>query len=175
MGNELKDWVEERSKMTQVIQDNLHRAQQRMKHQADKHRLEREFMVPYIQRSVASRASQKLSYKYFGPYLITQKVGKVAYKLQLPNHSRIHPVVHVSQLKKALPPTSQVSSDEFLLSIHTDVVLVPKKILDTKFCQVRALASPVMLVQWRGLPAHWATWELKGDMEALHVPASTSA
>jgi hypothetical protein len=71
MGNELKDWVEERSKMTQVIQDNLHRAQQRMKHQADKHRLEREFMVPYIQRSVANRASQKLSYKYFGPYLIT--------------------------------------------------------------------------------------------------------
>jgi hypothetical protein len=118
MGNELKDWVEERSKMTQVIQDNLHRAQQRMKHQADKHRLEREFMVPYIQRSVANRASQKLSYKYFGPYLITQKVGKVAYKLQLPNHSRIHPVVHVSQLKKALPPTSQVSSDEFLLQFR---------------------------------------------------------
>jgi hypothetical protein len=90
----------------------------------------------------------------------------VAYKLQLPNHSRIHPVVHVSQLKKALPPTSQVSSDEFLLSIHTDVVLVPKKILDTKLRQVRASASPVMLVQWRDyqrigqLGSSRATWKL---------------
>jgi hypothetical protein len=156
MGNELKDWVEKRSKMTQVIQDNLHCAQQRMKHQADKHRLEREFMVgdwvylklqPYIQRFVAIQASQKLSYKYFGPYLIKQKVGKVAYKLQLPDHSPIHLVVHVSQLKKALPPTSLVSSDESLLSIRTDAVLVPKKIRDTKLRQVGASASPVMLVQ----------------------------
>jgi hypothetical protein len=30
---------------------------------------------------VARRSNHKLSYKYFGPYLIIQKVGEVAYKL----------------------------------------------------------------------------------------------
>jgi hypothetical protein len=66
-------------------------------------------LQPYTQMSVAPRSNQKLSYKYFGPYLIIQKVGAVAYKLQLPDHSKIHPVIHVSRLKKALPPSSEVS------------------------------------------------------------------
>jgi hypothetical protein len=83
-----------------------------MKMQADKHRTERSFAVgtwvyvklqPYVQTSVAARASQKLSYRFFGPYLIVAKVGSVAYKLQLPPSSNIHPVFRVSQLKAAVP------------------------------------------------------------------------
>ena len=50
---------------------------------------------------MARRVSPKLSCKIFGPYLILQKVGVVAYKLQLPVQSQIHPIVHVSPLKKA--------------------------------------------------------------------------
>jgi hypothetical protein len=69
---------------------------------------------------VARRSNNKLSYKYFGPYLITQKIGKVAYKLQLPPSSQIHPVIHVLQLKKALPPSAQVNNDELLHIFTTD-------------------------------------------------------
>jgi len=55
-----------------------------MKHQSDKHRQERSFDVggwvyikrqPHLQQSVTRRTNQKLSYKYFGPYLIIQKIG----------------------------------------------------------------------------------------------------
>ena len=76
--------------MHRIVKHNLERAQTRMKMQADKNRTERSFTVgdwvylklqPYVQLSVARRSNQKLSYRYFGPYLILQKVGEVAYKI----------------------------------------------------------------------------------------------
>jgi ribosomal protein L21E len=93
--------------MNQLIRQHLIRAQDRMKKQADKKRSEREFemgtmvyikLQPYVQSSVMPRANQKLSFKYFGSFQILERVGSVAYRLQLPEHSSIHPVVHVFEI-----------------------------------------------------------------------------
>lgn len=114
---DLETWPKDRQTMTNLLQQQLLRAQQRMKHQADKKRTERSFSVgeyvwlklqPYVQTSVAHRANNKLSFRYFGPYEILSRIGSVAYKLKLPAGSSIHPVFHVSLLKKATgnPPQS---------------------------------------------------------------------
>jgi hypothetical protein len=110
----LDSWLQDRKLMTDVIRQHLQRAQIQMKTQADKKRSDVQFAVgdkvflklqPYIQSSLARRANKKLAFKFFGPYEIIVKIGFAAYELALPNGSTVHPIFHVSQLKKMVNPS----------------------------------------------------------------------
>ena len=94
-----------------MLKENLQQAQNRMKHYADKLWSEREFIVgdwvylrlqPYKQSSLALQRNMKLSPRFYGPFQVIEKMGKVAYKLELPSLVKLHPVFHVSLLKKKL-------------------------------------------------------------------------
>ena len=51
----------------------------------------------------------KLSPRYIGLYQITQRVGKVAYRLALPlDLASVHDVFHVSMMRKCLADVSEV-------------------------------------------------------------------
>ena len=49
-----------------------------------------------------TKNDNKLSPKYYGPYKVLQNIGSMAYKLELPASSRVHPVFYVSCLKKVI-------------------------------------------------------------------------
>jgi hypothetical protein len=97
--------------VTDLVKQHLHCACLQMKHHANKGKSERVFDVgdliflklqPYVQSSLAPHANQKLAFKFFGSFPIVQRIGTVAYKLKLTQRASIHPVFHVSQLKKAV-------------------------------------------------------------------------
>jgi hypothetical protein len=165
---DLNLWLSQRDLMLRMVQHHLLRAQQRMKHQADKNRSERVFNVgdmvylrlqPYVQTSVATRANHKLSYKYFGPFQILQKVGTVAYKLQLPDSATVHPVFHVSQLKSSPRPNCLVSS-----TLPDTAIQYPLQVLQHRTISRGGRQIDQVLIRWSHSDAALDTWE---DEEAL--------
>ena len=50
----------------------------------------------------------KLATRYIGPYRVMQHVGEVAYRLELPSYMALHPVFHVSVLKRHIRDPTDV-------------------------------------------------------------------
>ena len=153
---DIPTWLRDRQVITDLIRQHLARAKQRMKKQADKHRSERHFNVgdevfvklqPYVQSTLAPRANQKLSFKYFGPFTVLERIGSVAYKLQLPPTTSVHPVFHVSQLKAAVLPGTQVSP---VLPSDTELPRIPMAVLQTRTVPAAHGSVEQGLVRWSG-------------------------
>ena len=99
----------ERDILLTKLRSKLIKAQEQMKAWANKSKREIEFkegdwvyvkLRPYHQRSLTRMTKQKLGKWYFGPFQVTERIGPLAYRLELLAHSHIHPVFHCSLLKK---------------------------------------------------------------------------
>ena len=82
-------------------------------------------LQPYTQSTVANRPFPKLSYKYFGSYKVLERIGAVAYHLELPQGTLIHPVFHISQLKPFIADYTPVFAS---LPVTTDLQLLRRKL-----------------------------------------------
>ena len=116
-------------------------AQNRMKQHADQHRSERNFEVgdwiflrlqPYKQISMKQKKqNNKLSPRYYGSYQIMHKIGSIAYKLELPPTTKIHPVFHVSCLKKIIGQNIPTQIVLIGLDEEGTIILEPECIVQT--------------------------------------------
>ena len=117
-------------------------AQARQKSYADKRRKPIEFEVgDYVYLKVSPMkgvqwfgVKRKLAPRYVGPYLIIEKSGKVAYKIESPYEMRaIFNIFHVSQLKKCLcVPEERVSLRNTKLTSDLSYEERPMRVIDTK-------------------------------------------
>ncbi|CAM8905618.1 unnamed protein product [Rhodiola kirilowii] len=163
----VEDLLTTRTHVIRALRTSLERAQLRMKHQADAHRVDKSYDVgdwafvklqPYRQLSVAQRTSNKLSKRYFGPFQILARIGPVAYRLDLPPSSKIHNVFHVSLLKpcKGDPTAAPVALPPSSIASHP--TMRPMKLLGFRIICKGSVRIPQVLVQWENLSPTEATW-----------------
>ena len=111
-----------------------------------------------------------LSSRYIGPYEVLERIGKVAYRLALPDRlSGVHPVFHVSMLRKYIPDVSHVLKvDEVELQPNLSYEEVPVRIMDHQVRKLRTKEIPMVKVMWRHRGREEMTWEIEADMRAKY-------
>ena len=149
-----------------------------MKETTDNSRRDQEFNVgdwvlvklrPHRQTSAAGAPYSKLAKRYYGPFQIIARLGKVAYKLQFPDHSKIHPVFHVSLLKAYIAATDSNRSAELPPEdVNNQPIVKPLTIVASKIVPSDFGPRRMVLVQWVGLTPEDASWEDWSEFQTLY-------
>jgi hypothetical protein len=158
------------------IRDKMRAAQDRQRMYANKRRKPIEFQVgekvmlkvsPW-KGVVRFGKKGKLSPRYVGPFVIIERVGEVAYKLDLPEELRgVHSTFHVSNLRKCLAdaamaiPLENLKVDDKLTYVEEPVAIVDRKVR-----KLRTKEIVLVKVQWRYHRGQEATWEVEADMKS---------
>ncbi|KAL5728994.1 hypothetical protein ACHQM5_002008 [Ranunculus cassubicifolius] len=160
-----------REDLLKELRQNLLTSQSRMKAQANQHRREVSFEVgdyvylklqPYRQSSIEFRSSMKLAPRFYGPFQILERIGPVAYRLELPVGSKIHDVFHVSLLRKKLGAISPISDNVPPVTSNAEVLPQPALVLDSRVIKKGTYRPKTeILVKWKGAGIEDATWENK--------------
>ena len=157
------DLLKDRDIFLSDVRERLLQAQAYAKRHYDEHHRELEFQVGdwvwlrllHSQaRALVGNKKSKLGPRYAGPFQVLEKVGTVAYRLQLPDDARIHNVFHVGLLKPFKGDTP--SAPPALPEMHQGRVLpTPERVLRARLRR----QEWHLLVQWSGSSASEATWE----------------
>jgi Chromo (CHRromatin Organisation MOdifier) domain len=165
--------------MHAAAREHLIFAQHRQKQYADQKRREVEFAVGEqvllntrnIRLQAPRGSTTKLMPRWTGPFAVVEKVGSVAYRLDLPANLNMHPVFHVSLLKTyhssdrhQLPPVPYKLDGE----LHYDV----ECLLEHRWQYHGKAKKPrrKFLVRWEGyLPKH-DSWEPESSLANCSGP-----
>ncbi|XP_071727227.1 uncharacterized protein [Rutidosis leptorrhynchoides] len=109
----------------------------------------------------------KLNPRYVGPFKIIERIGPVAYRLELPQQlAGVHNTFHVSNLKKCLAkedltiPLEEIHVDEKLQFIEE-----PIEIMDREVKRLKQSNIPIVKVRWNARRGPEFTWEREDQMK----------
>ncbi|GJX20218.1 putative reverse transcriptase domain-containing protein, partial [Tanacetum coccineum] len=126
----------------------------------------------------------KLNPRYVGSFKVLEKVGSVAYKLELPEElSRVHNTFHVSNLKKCYadePLAVPLDGLHFDDKLH--FVEKPVEIMDREVKRLKRSRIPIIKVRWTSRRGHEFTWECEDQFRKKYphlftktAPSSSAA
>ncbi|GJT01621.1 hypothetical protein Tco_0822790 [Tanacetum coccineum] len=157
------------------IKDRLKAARDRQKSYADKRRKPLEFSVgDYVLLKVSPwkgvvrfGKKEKLAPRFVGPFEIIEKVGPVAYRLDLHEElDGVHDMFHVSNLKKCLADlTLQVPLDEIQVNAKLNFVEEPMKFLEREFKKLKCNRIAIVKVWWNSKRGPEFMWEREDQMK----------
>jgi hypothetical protein len=160
--------LSDRDEALAQLKMHLLRAQQQMKKYADLSRRDVKFEVgdwvflklrPHRQQSVIRRIYQKLAARFYGPFKVIEKIGEVAYKLHLPEYSKIHPVFHVSLLKRAVGDYEVQGNLPKELEVSDELEHYPEMVVGSRITMKEGGLVPQSLIKWKGGTMDDVTWE----------------
>ncbi|XP_073049422.1 uncharacterized protein [Primulina eburnea] len=168
------EFIQEMKDKVEMIRKRMKAAQDRQASYANKRRRPLEFQVgDYVFLKVSPfRGTMRFGHKgklaprFIGLYMIVERIGILAYHLDLPQSlSLIHNVFHVSMLRKYEPDPSHILNVEDVeLDNSLSYVEHPVQIVDRKERQLRSKTIPLVLVQWSRHGREESTWELEAKM-----------
>ncbi|KAF5816849.1 putative nucleotidyltransferase, Ribonuclease H [Helianthus annuus] len=112
----------------------------------------------------------KLAPRYVGPFKIVERIGKVAYRLELPPElGNVHPTFHVSNLKRCLADENlHISLDEIRVDETLKFVKKPVEIMEREVKWLKRKRIPLVKVRWESKRGPEFTWEREDQMKAKY-------
>nr|GFA50584.1 putative reverse transcriptase domain-containing protein [Tanacetum cinerariifolium] len=164
------DLVQDTTEKMSQIKDRLKGVHDRKKSYTNKRRKPPEFSIgDYVLLKVSPwkdvvcfRKKGKLAPRFVGPFEIVEKVGLVAYQLDLPEElNGVHETFHVSNLKKCLADLTLQSQVDAKLNFVEELV----EILETEFKKLKRSRIDIVKVQWNSKRGPEFTWEHEDQMK----------
>ncbi|GJX27268.1 putative reverse transcriptase domain-containing protein [Tanacetum coccineum] len=109
----------------------------------------------------------KLNPRYIGPFKIIDKVGTVAYRLELSEQlSRVHSTFHVSNLKKCMVDEPlAIPLDEIQIDDKLHFIEEPVEIMDREVKHLKQSRISIVKVRWNSRRGPEFTWEREDQMQ----------
>jgi hypothetical protein len=151
--------------INEFLTNALKKSQETMKKNADLKRRHVEFKVGdkvLLRRSniKTDRPSKKLDHNYLGPFEIIEKINDVAYRLRLPEKSRLHDVFHVSLLKSTKNLDVPAGPGPIAFDDDNSPIYTVEKICNSRYVQGKFQ----YLIHWKDYDESERTWEPASEL-----------